>query len=57
MVLKKIELYQDLVRQLGVDSQIPIFYKTSVTVFKRLDFKDAKLQWLGTEQIPAYARF
>jgi hypothetical protein len=42
---KKSEFYQYLILELGVDKDIPIFYKTSLTPFKRVDLKNDKLLW------------
>lgn len=51
------KLYRNLVQQLGVDSQIPVFYKTSVSVFKRVDLKNEKLRWLGNEPVAGLNAF
>ncbi|MBE9665181.1 hypothetical protein [Mucilaginibacter boryungensis] len=51
------EFYQHLIIGLGVDKDIPIYYKTSLSVFKRVDLKNDKLRWIGKDQVSGIAAF
>jgi hypothetical protein len=51
------KFYQHLIIELGVDKSIPIFYKTSLTTFRRVDLTNEKLRWEGKEDVPGMTTF
>ncbi len=55
--LKKNEFYQQLILQIGLGKNIPIFYKTSTVSLKRVKLSDNKLKWFGKEQVITMSKF
>lgn len=48
-VKNDVNIYECLIAQSGIHDNIPIFYHTSLTAFKKYDFKNVNLRnWWGT---------
>jgi len=50
-------LYQQLIAQLGVDNDIPIFHRTTLKTLNRININDSSLKWMSKDTVEGIHNF
>ena len=54
---KDSDLYRQLIIEMGVDKDIPIFYRTNLKPLKRINIKDSSLKWISKDTVERTGTF